>query len=308
MAGGCGSGCRRSGARGRAADRAASGARRSLSVTTRAPGASTAGRAPPRAPVPAPARRRYGGSRKTRSYASPRADASRSAARAGARTTRGLVVAEPERLQIGADRPRPRARRARRAWRCAAPARERLDAQRARARRTGRARARRRAARASRTAPRARGRRSAACRGPRGARSRRPPKRPATTLTPPDRRSASRPRVGAQRVAQQRVLGRPQARVLAQQRRRARRGRARAASASSGRRAKRKRAQARLARAGQLALAAQLEVDLGQLEAVACARPAPAGARESAGPKSRHSDACSPRPTRPRSWCSCEMP
>ena len=68
------------------------------------------------------------------------------------------------------------------------------------------------------------------------------------------------------------------------------------------------RAEAGLADADQLPLPAQLEVDLGQLEAVACARRAPAAACDSLLPNSRHSDACSPRPTRPRSWCSWLMP
>ena len=43
-------------------------------------------------------------------------------------------------------------------------------------------------------------------------------------------------------------------------------------------------------------------------EAVAVARPSRSDARSSCDPKSRHTDSCSPRPTRPRSWCSCEMP
>ena len=73
--------------------------------------------------------------------------------------------------------------------------------------------------------------------------------------------------------------------------------------------------EARLARAEQGAAAAQLEVDLGELEAVgrvderlaaarAPTRSAPRCARET----SRQYDCSAPRPTRPRSWWSCASP
>ena len=64
----------------------------------------------------------------------------------------------------------------------------------------------------------------------------------------------------------------------------------------------------RLARAGDLALAAQLEVDVRELEAVASCPRRRAAARDCLGPNSRQTDACSPRPMRPRSWCSWLMP
>ena len=70
--------------------------------------------------------------------------------------------------------------------------------------------------------------------------------------------------------------------------------------------------QAVLAGAEDLALAAQAEVDLGELEAVAARARPPARRRRAIPParsaKSRHWDGCSPRPTRPRSWWSWETP
>ena len=69
--------------------------------------------------------------------------------------------------------------------------------------------------------------------------------------------------------------------------------------------------QAVLAGAEHLALAAQGQVDLGQLEAVALRRD---GAQPAAGELSRlfgeqqAEGACSPLPTLPRSWCSWETP
>ena len=108
-------------------------------------------------------------------------------------------------------------------------------------------------------------------------------------------------------VAQQRVLGRLEARVLGEQRLGA--GvRALEQLGVLGQPREAEAGQAGLARADELALAAQLEVDLGQLEAVAVARASARSRGESLGPNSRQSEACSPRPTRPRSWCSWEIP
>ena len=73
--------------------------------------------------------------------------------------------------------------------------------------------------------------------------------------------------------------------------------------------------EAGLARAEQLAAAAQLEVDLGELEAVGRVARAPGAApapSRSAPPSrretSRQYDCSAPRPTRPRSWWSCARP
>ena len=64
--------------------------------------------------------------------------------------------------------------------------------------------------------------------------------------------------------------------------------------------------------AEHVALAPLLQVDAGQLEAVERARrprpAAPATGRRRASVTSRHSPGAEPRPTRPRSWCSCETP
>ncbi len=142
---------------------------------------------------------------------------------------------------------------------------------------------------------------------PAGAVSRRPPKRPATTrirggASGRHRRELDR----GELVGQQHVLGRLEQRVLGEQPLRARVGALEQCGVIGQPREAESR-QAGLARAGQLALAAQLEVDLGQPEAVGVlgqrAQP-----RRLLGPNSRHTEACSPRPTRPRSWCSCEMP
>ena len=73
-------------------------------------------------------------------------------------------------------------------------------------------------------------------------------------------------------------------------------------------------AEARLARAEELALAAELEVALGELEPVRCLdeRLEPACATSvssSFGLEiSRQYDCSAPRPTRPRSWWSCASP
>ena len=71
----------------------------------------------------------------------------------------------------------------------------------------------------------------------------------------------------------------------------------------------------RLARAEERAAAADLEILLGELEAVRRRRPAPRAGRarsRSAPPSGRRSsrqyDCSAPRPTRPRSWCSWARP
>ena len=67
------------------------------------------------------------------------------------------------------------------------------------------------------------------------------------------------------------------------------------------------RRQAALAQAEQFALAAQLEVQLGQLEAVVVRRqriePGPGGLVNESETRMQY-DCASPRPTRPRSWWS----
>ena len=128
--GGCGSGCRRSGARGRRADRdgAASGGRSRSRRVRRAP----ARRAEPaESSRPSAGASRYGGSRRTRSYASPRADASRSAARAGPWTTRASSSPSPSASRLARMTSIARPSRSTSVAVCG-PARERLDAQRAR--------------------------------------------------------------------------------------------------------------------------------------------------------------------------------
>ena len=81
---------------------------------------------------------------------------------------------------------------------------------------------------------------------------------------------------------------------------------------SSGSSATREARQAVLAGAEHLALAAQAEVDLGELEAVALAldrlQAAPGQLPGVFREEQADRSSCSPRPTRPRSWCSCETP
>ncbi len=73
-------------------------------------------------------------------------------------------------------------------------------------------------------------------------------------------------------------------------------------------------AAALLRRAHQRALAAQVEVDLGQLEAVGRRhqrldpRARRGRRRRARRVTSQHCDSWAPRPTRPRSWCSWAMP
>ena len=211
---GCGSACRRSGVRGRPAGRApaARGGRSRRRCGRPAPAARAAA---PRAPRPSAGSLRYGGSRRTRSYASPRSRASRSARRTGIRRTLRLRLAEPQGLEVGPDRGRrtgvaldqhgPRG-----------AARERLDGQRARARRRGRARPRRPAARASRTAPRGRGRTSAASparAAPAGGARRSARRRPSRR----DRQARRLAEASCERAGQQRVLGLGQLGVAVEQ-------------------------------------------------------------------------------------------
>ena len=63
-----------------------------------------------------------------------------------------------------------------------------------------------------------------------------------------------------------------------------------------------------LARADELALPAQLEVDLGEPEAVGVLGQRPQPGRPRARRTAGTATACGPRPIRPRSWCSCEIP
>ena len=244
-----------------------------------------------------------------------RCAAPRARPRGAPRASLAASPSAPRFARSAVDRGARRARRTR-------PARRRARAPRCRARRcprTGRARARRRRRRASRTAPRAPARRSAACAsraapsgaGRRGVR----------------RSRASRDRSG--RVAHGRRIG------VAAPRRRSAPSSASASSACSGARelrvggddrlGPRPRAlqqlrvlgqardpelpEPRLAGADELALLAQLEVDLGEAEAVGVLgqRPQP---RPTPGRARRAGSASGARrgPTRPRSWCSWEIP
>ena len=174
---GCGSGCRRSGVRRGVGRPSASGARRSLSATTAAPGRQ---------------HRRQG--RRQLGSEAPRQPVGRVEEHQIVLTRRGRCAAEeaagvgaahlgldPERLEVGPHGP-DRGRRAVHERRRGGAARERLDARARPSRRTGRARARPRpAGRARRTAPRARGRRSGGWLSPGGAWRRRPPQWPAIT-------------------------------------------------------------------------------------------------------------------------------
>ena len=189
-------------------------------------------------------------------------------------------------------------------------ARERLDPERARAGvEVEHARARRRR-RASRRAPRARGRRSGACARRAAPRSRRPLNSPATTLTPlahagigsssePKRATtASRSSAcsgcleAAGRPAGSRPRGRARARAARRPRAAARRGTRAARAGACRARRRRRAARGRSRRAGSRR-----------------ARRRSPRARGSLGsPNRMQSDSCSPRPTRPRSWCSCDRP
>ena len=187
------------------------------------------------------------------------------------------------------------------------PARERLDRQRPRAGEQVEHPRPLHRDRGSRTAPRGPDRRSAGSTRPRGAsepvaretRRRRPSR--------PDRRL----RLGAvgeyERVGEQRVLGFGQlgiaghdllgvaSRPLEQLR----------VARQLGHPELR---QPVLARADELSLAAQLEVDLGELEPVGVLGQRPQPRRVLRPRTAGRSKACAPRPIRPRSWCSCEIP
>ena len=202
-------------------------------------------------------------------------------------------------------RPPPRGRRARRGRR--APPRARAPrAQRARAREEVQdERAVERAEDAEQRLADAVGRRARGAPG--GACRRRPPKRPATIrigLTPGSAARSVAPCAARSASRQQHVLGRRQLGVGVERSRAT--ARARSSSApSSGRRATRKPA---AARTGACRSAPPRRAARGR------SRPGAKPSRCSAerlqaratpcGPKSRHTDACSPRPIRPRSWCS----
>ena len=148
---------------------------------------------------------------------------------------------------------------------------------------------------------------------PRGATRRCPFSSPAITLIAIERNrvggaGAEAAAGGLEQRPERRVVERA---VAAQQRRAPPRG-PRAGRRVLGQLGDGEARQAVLAGAEDLALAAQAEVDLGQLEAVALARrPPPAAAAPARPPLRRRAGsgtACSPRPTRPRSWCSWETP
>ena len=206
---------------------------------------------------------------------------------------------------VGVDQRRP-----------AGPARERLDRRARRCREEVEDAAPRRRRRGSRRAPRGRGPRSA--RTAAGAAAALPAGVPSARR----RRLASlyaASRLGA--LVAEALAGPRRAAAPARARRASRAGRAarapraRASSSSGDVLGKLRDAEARqavLAGAEDLALAAQREVDLGELEAVALGLRSPpdAGGRSSepASAKRMQCDSCSPRPTRPRSWWSCESP
>ena len=119
--------------------------------------------------------------------------------------------------------------------------------------------------------------------------------------------SSSEPKRVDHRLAQERVLRRLQAGILEQDLIRAV-ARAHEQLHVLGQARHPELRQAVLAGAEHVAGAAQLEVDLGEAEAVALAARSPRDAAASGSPNRMQSDACSPRPTRPRSWCSCESP
>ena len=125
----------------------------------------------------------------------------------------------------------------------------------------------------------------------------------------PERLTTSR------RARRRRAGGRPRRRGGPRRRAAARRSRARSSSARSCAQAREAEVgEARLARAEQLALAADLEVALGELEAVGRRderlqpRRAPRSAPRVGRETSRQYDCSAPRPTRPRSWWSCARP
>ena len=79
--------------------------------------------------------------------------------------------------------------------------------------------------------------------------------------------------------------------------------------ASSGRRATRNWPQPRLARADQLALACAARRSISaRRKPSECSTSAPQPRRAAAARQRKQRRGCSPRPTRPRSWCSWEMP
>src|SRR4051812_42887678 len=212
---------------------------------------------------------------KIRSYVSPRADALRRAVRAGPGCTVASGGSSPRAARF--DRITATARASRSTSSALAAPRDRASmASAPEPANTSSTRAPSSGPRVEKSASRTRsdvGR--VLCPG--GAFSRRPPKRPATTRTAS--RGRDRLRLGVRElVGEQRELGRRQRRVLVEQARRARVG----ALEDVGVLRQPREAKAReagLPRPGELALAAQLEVDLGEREAVAVLgeRPQPSG-------------------------------
>ena len=258
--------------------------------------------APRRAPVPAPAACRYGGSRKTRSYASPRArcvaEGRAGGARpraapppARARASRGWRAMTADRAPVALDEHGPRR-----------PARERLDGERARAgEQVEHARAVERAEHREQRLAHAVGGR------PRGAAARRP-QAPAAEAPGDDPHAATG---SASTSASASASSACSGAASAGSARSSAAARAWARSSSArvvGQAREAKAREARLARARQLALAAQLEVDLGQREAVGVLGQRAQARRVRAARRAGTARGASPRPTRPRSWCSCEMP
>ena len=173
---------------------------------------------------------------------------------------------------------------------------------------------------------------------PRGAFSRRPPSGPRSPAS--THRNAPLAAAGVTRACDLRQRRRrnvpglrrdrlraPRRRTLAPAHRRAARARARAAAGRRPRSPRRARGRARAAarpRAGRRPGSWPIpdwrvpisspslrsaQVDLGQAKPSACSRQRAQPRRRPGGPiEQAQLERCSPRPTRPRSWCSCEMP
>ena len=244
----------------------------------------------------------------TRSYVSSRARALRSARERVSAPHLGLALVQPESLQIRPQRRQRAASRSTNTARCGAP-RQRLDPQRAGAREQVEHRRALRRRRASRTAPPAPARRWAAwpCPSAPSAACRRSARRSPACQAPGHRRSAAHAGIGSsacrrtplERVAEQRVLGRLELGVRRDDRLRPR-PRALEQRASSGRHATSNWLEPGLAGPHQLALLAQLEVDLRQAKAVGVLhqRAQPRAGAGSVPPASSWSGARRARPAR----------
>ena len=289
------------------AGRARAALRRSLSVTIRASGGQHGGQARPSARARARRASRYGGSRKTRSYARPRRAALREEAQGVGAAH--LARSTPSASRLRADGPQRGRRRASTNVASRGAARERLDAQRARAgEQVEHARAVERRRGCENSASRTRSAVGRVARARAAPRSRRPPKLPGDDPHAADRLDARAPK----RVER---LGRAaRARALAssgsarEQRRRARAG-ALEQPASSGSRATRnsRRARTGACRARSPSPRSSRSISASRSRRGAAASACRRGELRRARTAGRR-DACSPRPTRPRSWCSCEMP